>query len=63
LSFRDPEQTAKRIAWNEPMNIRQIGEPFRRAEVERVVPNTLFDSAIRKRLEDKSLHPRCCANV
>jgi hypothetical protein len=43
-------------------------------EVERVVPNALFDDAIRKRLEDKrlgklgalslsngSLHPRCCA--
>jgi hypothetical protein len=30
--------------------------------VERVVPNALFDSAIRKRLEDKSLHPRYRAN-
>jgi hypothetical protein len=29
--------------------------------VERVVPNALFDSAIKKRLEDKSLHPRCRA--
>jgi len=28
------------------------------SEVERVVPNALYDSAIRKRLEDKSLHPR-----
>jgi hypothetical protein len=31
---------------------------IRISEVERVVPNALFDSAIRKRLEDKSLHPR-----
>jgi hypothetical protein len=30
-------------------------------KVERVVPNALFDSAIRKRLEVKSLHPRCRA--
>jgi hypothetical protein len=29
--------------------------------VERVDLNALFDTAIRKRLEDKSLHPRCRA--
>jgi hypothetical protein len=31
------------------------------SEVERVVPNALFYAAIGKRLEDKSLHPRCRA--
>jgi hypothetical protein len=25
LSFRDPEQAAKRIAWNKPMNFVDIG--------------------------------------
>jgi hypothetical protein len=57
------QQAVARLAWNALLNIRQIGETLRRAEVERVVPNALFDSAIRKRLEDKSLHPRGCANV
>ena len=34
---------------------------IRISEVERVDPNALLDSVIRKRLEDKSLHPRCRA--
>ena len=47
-----------RTAANElmPVTVR-----IRPSEVERVDPNALFDSAIRKRLEDKSLHPRCRA--
>jgi hypothetical protein len=47
-----------RCAANElmPVTVR-----IRISEVERVVPNALFNSAIRKRLEDKSLHPRGCA--
>jgi hypothetical protein len=44
-----------RYAANELMPITVRLQP---SEVERVVPNALFDCAIGKRLEDKSLHPR-----
>jgi hypothetical protein len=55
-----PEKNSKALSaslavWREVL--RAAGD----IEVERIVPNALFDSAIRKRLEDKSLHPRCRA--